>query len=317
MTKLKNAFSLSDSTMNTFKECPRKYWFARFGSWGGWEKNADARTKEIYRLKKLGGLYFWTGNRVHERIKAILQHLVETGEVLPENAQADFLLNQLREDYRVSVKQGQGAPYAKDVLHLLEHDDPSVAGVSDEKIKEVVMRAVQCVRGFYQSHVLQRLLGLTPEARKIALVRKDDKLESLVVNVGGHDVDVFVTLDVLHTHAGLHFITDWKTGKPSDKYADQLGLYAMFIMQKLGAELGKIRVLPVYLAYTPEDDAYMTPTQEHIDQALDRIQSIGGQIVARSSADLETAEEDAFEAAPSRWKCKGCPYRRVCSDSAC
>ena len=38
--ELKNEFSWSNSRDATFRECPRRYYFRYYGSWGGWSVSA-------------------------------------------------------------------------------------------------------------------------------------------------------------------------------------------------------------------------------------------------------------------------------------
>ena len=67
---LENEFSWSISRARTFKDCPRKYWFHYYGSWGGWEPDADPEARELYQhLSEVlsgQGLEVMTGNRVIE-----------------------------------------------------------------------------------------------------------------------------------------------------------------------------------------------------------------------------------------------------------
>ncbi len=53
MTTIKNEFSWSKTRDETFKTCPRQYWFAYYGFWNGWLEDAPERTRQIYVLKNL------------------------------------------------------------------------------------------------------------------------------------------------------------------------------------------------------------------------------------------------------------------------
>jgi hypothetical protein len=44
MATFKNEISWSKSRDETFKTCPRQYWFAYYGFWNGWLKDGPERT---------------------------------------------------------------------------------------------------------------------------------------------------------------------------------------------------------------------------------------------------------------------------------
>ena len=51
MTELTNEFSWSKSRDEIFQTCPRQYYFNYYGYWGGWQKDAPERIRQIYLLK--------------------------------------------------------------------------------------------------------------------------------------------------------------------------------------------------------------------------------------------------------------------------
>ena len=48
-----NEFSWSVSRDSTFRKCHRMYYYQYYGSWGGWESDADDITRTVYILKHL------------------------------------------------------------------------------------------------------------------------------------------------------------------------------------------------------------------------------------------------------------------------
>jgi len=62
---LTNDFGWSASRDRTFQQCHRQYWFNYYGSWGGWEEDAEPRTRELWILKQLQSRYMWLGDLVH------------------------------------------------------------------------------------------------------------------------------------------------------------------------------------------------------------------------------------------------------------
>src|SRR6476659_5684864 len=72
---LVNEFSWSKSREGIFNECKRRFWFQYYGSWAGWEPEADARARDIYVLKQLRTRHIWIGNIVHEAIERSLKNM--------------------------------------------------------------------------------------------------------------------------------------------------------------------------------------------------------------------------------------------------
>ena len=69
----RNEFSWSKSRDGLFRECPKKYYFHYYGSWGGWVASEDDKVKQIYYLKKLKSKELWLGSVVHDVIEFILK----------------------------------------------------------------------------------------------------------------------------------------------------------------------------------------------------------------------------------------------------
>ena len=66
MATFKNEFSWSKTRDEIFKTCPRQYWFAYYGFWNGWLKDAPERTRQIYVLKNLKNRQTWAGEKIHQ-----------------------------------------------------------------------------------------------------------------------------------------------------------------------------------------------------------------------------------------------------------
>ena len=57
---LKHEFSWSLTRHKIFEQCRRKYYNYYYGSWNGWDKYADEKTRLLYSLKKLQSIPSWT-----------------------------------------------------------------------------------------------------------------------------------------------------------------------------------------------------------------------------------------------------------------
>ena len=73
--EFKNDFSWSFSRDNVFNTCKRKYYYSYYGSWGGWNKDADELSKKLYMLNKMTSLPMLAGSIVHDEVERTLKVL--------------------------------------------------------------------------------------------------------------------------------------------------------------------------------------------------------------------------------------------------
>ena len=85
-TTLENVFSWSKSRAEEFQECQRKYFYDRYASWGGWERQAPAEARLAYILKNLKNRWAWKGETVHHVIEDVLKSLRAGKAVSPAEA---------------------------------------------------------------------------------------------------------------------------------------------------------------------------------------------------------------------------------------
>ena len=79
MAIISNELTWSASRASMFQSCPRKYYYNYYGSWGGWDKKADEKTKLLYILKNVKPMILWAGSIVHDTIKDSLLAFMATG----------------------------------------------------------------------------------------------------------------------------------------------------------------------------------------------------------------------------------------------
>lgn len=311
MPELVNRFSYSPSQGSMFQTCQRQYWFSRYGSWGGWEKDASPLTRETYRLKKLTNRYLWTGNRVHETIQHILSLFQKELEFDPGEVRSR-LLEQFRQDFRESRNHPRKTVPPKNKVVLIEHEDTEL-NVSDGEWKKLVDRALSALDGFFLSEAFRLIRELGPSA----ILRNDDVLESIQASAKGYEFPVYVTIDVaLKTNAGV-MILDWKTGKPdsSGGHQQQLGLYALFAESKWKIQPEQIQFSPVYLAYTPLALNLSAASREVLESVRETIEQNAQNILERiEDPDRGVASMDHFSVTTIPSNCRNCPFRSICME---
>ncbi len=306
-----NGFSFSPSQWGQFESCPRQYWFSRYGSWGGWEKNAPELTREIYRLKKLSNRYLWSGSRVHEAISSCLKQF-QQGGTIDQMLEKERLLTLLRQDFRQSRELPEGVIPPKGTYRFVEHDDKKMA-VSDQVWKEIADRSLEAFGNFFQSAPW----GWIQESGPECLLRTDEELEQIPFKTDGVEFPVYLSIDLaIETPEGL-IILDWKTGKPSPKsHQEQLDLYAYYAFSQMDLPPSGIRTAAVYLSAPDRKVVLREATEKSMEETYLRIESQTRVILQKIRDPLKgMAEKEQFPAAPAAYSCKSCVYSRVCEDS--
>ncbi len=314
MSRLVNTFSYSHSRGDLFRSCPRRYWFVRYGSWGGWERDADPETREIYRLNKLSNRYLWTGHHVHETIRPLLESVREGRPLPPSERLREELLAVFRREFAHSRKDRSGInPVRKGFFGLLEHEGGSFA-IDETEWKPTVERALAALEGFTKSWVLPELAGLAPGD----LLDRDEELRTALLSVDGRAVPVHLKIDLaFRSRSGQVLVLDWKTGRPgkSGDHDRQLGLYAWYFEGERGIPVDSLRLGPVYLAYRPDRRETTTVSREEVDAVVEEARATIREILACvDDPDRGVARKERFPVTLRPFDCRDCPFTRFCPD---
>ena len=136
MNEFRNEFSWSKSRDEIFRTCPRQYYFNYYAFWGGWQQNADERTKQIYILKNLKNRYLWKGDHIHRCIKHTLKNLQRGIAVLDVDEIISITIDKMRDDFR-SSKNKRYLTHLKSCA-LFEHEyDVDLPDAKWKKVREV------------------------------------------------------------------------------------------------------------------------------------------------------------------------------------
>jgi hypothetical protein len=312
--ELVNSFSYSHSRGDLFLSCPRRYWFVRYGSWGGWNRDADPVTREIYRLNKLSNRYLWTGHHVHETVRTLIDDLLSGRPLSPAEKVKEDLLSLFRKEFAHSKRdRSADHPVRKGFFGLLEHDS-RIFAISDSEWKPTIDRALQAVDGFYRCWVLPEIERLDRDS----ILETDEELRTANLLVDGRNVPVHLKIDLAYrTGDGTIHVLDWKTGRPGGRAAldRQLGLYAWYFHQDRGVPLETLRMGPVYLAYRPERPELGSVTREEIDRLLGDIrETIRAILGCIDDPDRGVARKEQFPVTLRPSVCRDCPFTPFCED---
>ncbi len=301
MSALANEFSWSHSRHESFQACLKRYYFAYYASWGGWDENAPARVRELYRLKRLSTRQQWAGHHAHQAIEFLLKNARRdpSGEIAAsaEPRQIDLMRREFRDS--------RAGAYRADPVHvpgLFEHEYQ--LEISAEEWKATVDRVAVAIRQFLAGDVWQAIQEV-PDDGFLAVERRAHFLLD--------GLKVYAVPDLVIRRGGQVIIYDWKTGvAPLAEHRTQLGVYALLALDRWTAAPGEIEAV----AYNPILDR-----REAFAYSADDLETL--REFVRDSADemlfpLENPESnDAgdganFDCADDEAPCKTCPFLRAC-----
>jgi hypothetical protein len=298
---IRNTFQWSVSRDRTFRMCPRQYWFAHYGFWGGWEWEIDERTREIYMLKQLKTRPVWVGEVVHACIQRSLENMSRRVPLLPLDEILRITRDQMRTDFRQS-RDGVYRENPKAACGLFEHEYR--VPVSDAEWLESAEQVDQCLRNFYASDAFEQLSRTDPQ----------DFLEIEAFSRFEIDgIPISVKLDCATREKDHIVVWDWKTGKweGADKQW-QLACYAFYVQQAYGVPIHAVRQRRVDLMRGGE--IHEVVFQERgVGELLSYIRgSVADMMALLDDPTNNLATEDRFVKVVRREACGRCSFARVC-----
>ena len=246
MATFKNEFSWSKTRDEIFKACPRQYWFAYYGFWNGWLKDAPERTRRIYVLKNLKNRQAWAGEKIHNSIHRSISNIRRGIKVLPVEEIISITLNQMRNEFRSS----RAKFYWKKpkTCALFEHEYG--IEVTDQQWKEMAQNVETCLKNFYASDIYSRLKSHGKEGWLEVEEFSSFNLDSTKINV---------VIDCAVKEGDSIIIYDWKTGKAlSEDLSVQLGCYAFYAMEKWHLPPGSLTVVEYNLFFNKANSFSVT-----------------------------------------------------------
>jgi hypothetical protein len=292
----------SHSRARAFEGCRRAYWFAYYGSWGGWKASAPPEVRDAWVQKKLTSRSMWIGSVVHAVAEHALKRLRDgPGPVDVEDAVAGAVRG-ARRDVADSAS-GAWLQRPAQLVGFREHyyGEPVDEAAWEAAIAEIErqVRALWTARTFRRLHAVpERILELE-ELRRFA--------------VG--DVDVYVSLDVMVDDGrGGAVILDWKTGEnhDHDDIAAQLGVYGLYATSERG--LAPDRLVAMHVNVRHGTETLHPVGAAEIASARERIQtSTAAMRALLSDVAANEAERDAYPPLPvGDPACPRCGFRGIC-----
>ena len=310
MAALKNEFTWSASRSRTYAYCPRQYWWNYYGSWGGWDRNAQPEAREAYMLKNLANRWTWPGTVVHDTIEGILKKRLDGGGQgalgFAESADPDEIVEHATQGMRDQWVESRHADYRrrpKRAFGLVEHEyDEAIPQAEWQKANEKVRSGL---RAFLASDLYERIQASDPGSWLPIETLDQFQFEG---------VGVWAVLDFAwKLPDGRIEIFDWKTGevRPEANML-QLGCYALYVGQKYGVEADQVTTHLVYLGDGMQDMAFEVTEKDLIETRGEMRASIAAMRTRLRDKDENIAVRDDFAMTEDRGKCRICAFRRLC-----
>ena len=301
--EFKNDFSWSFSRHNTFNTCKRKYYYSYYGSWGGWNKDADDLSKKLYMLNKMTSLPMLAGSIVHDEVERTLK-ILRYGRSADQGKSKDNVVKIFKQSWLQS-KNEEWRDSPKWKTNLFEHYYNKKP--SDQDLLDIRDLMVDSIDGFFASDSY-RFIQTMSETQWLAI----EDLDSFEI----HGARLWVKLDFAIRHGELVYIYDWKTGKVVKENEVQLAVYAIYAQQKWDVDLKLIRLFDVYL--NQQLPVKVKPTNKLISSATNFIRaSIDDMKDLLEDRENNKAEIEFFPIASEdreSYPCSYCSFQTVCFD---
>lgn len=310
MGELKNQLIWSTSRGRTFDECKRQYYFNYYASWGGWKKSADPRCREAYALKQLSSRHLWAGNIVHEEISSLLRRLRDTGQKPDQEAIEDKAVQRMRSMFRISrdLTPPSYRSDPKGSFRLMEHEYAQF--VSKERWVEIREKVTTSLRNFFLSDTWKTLRSLP---RAGWLLVEDPSAGPDKTKLG--ELEVYAQPDCAYRDdKGAIHVIDWKTGKTTGAYWDQLALYALYAEEKWGEPAERVRAREVNLFLGREQEYEIRADDlDHLrETVLASLDAMTAMLVDQDAERNEPLPEESFPFIEDRGRCRWCFYQKIC-----
>ena len=296
-----NEFSWSHARHETFQTCLKRYYFSYYAAWGGWQEDAPARTRELYRLKRLSTRQQWAGHHAHQAIEYLLKGARRDPTGAMSAAAEPREIELMRVEFRASRAGANRADPVR-VAGLFEHEYN--LDVPAAEWKATVDRAATAIRNFLASDHWTILRALPDEAFLAVERRAHFVLDGLKVSA---------VPDCAIRHNGKVTLYDWKTGTTAPaEHRMQMGVYALLALDQWATAPEEIEAV----VFNPVLDR-----KETFTFSADDLESL--REFVRDSADemlfpLEDPQANiagdgaSFDCTEHEEPCKTCPFLRAC-----
>ena len=290
-----------------FESCKRQYYFNYYGSWGGWDKNADAQAQLLYRLKKITTVPQLVGTVVHDAISNALNALKLGRDILPFAVET-YAQNLFRQHLRES-KEHLWRYSASQYTNLFEHyyNEPFTETDQNNSTNHISTS----LNAFFASNAYATLQSARPEDYLTIEDLTDFTLASACADSGQVSTKIWVVLDVAIRRDKSVYIFDWKTGRERQADRHQLAVYALYATSQWNVALPDLQLQDIYLQTSTERTLDLSP--DDLDQTRIFVtESVQKMRALLDDPEQNTASQDTFPMTTNTRLCATCPFKAVC-----
>ena len=298
MSNFQNEFSWSPSRHRMFESCKRQYYFNYYGSWGGWNKDADAQAQLLYRLKKITTVPQLVGTVVHDAISNVLKALKLGRDIHPFAVEtyAQNLFHQHLQESRDHLWRYSASQYT----NLFEHYYNESFTETDRT--NSANHISTSLNAFFASNAYATLQSAHPED----YLTIEELADFTLV-----DTKIWVVLDIAIRRGELVYIFDWKTGRERQADRHQLAVYALYATSQWGVALPDLQLQDIYLQTNTERTLDLSP--DDLDQTRIFVtESVQKMRALLDDPEQNTAQQDAFPMTTNTHLCTTCPFKAAC-----
>lgn len=303
MRKLVNQFSWSVSRDRLFRSCRRAYYYNYYGSWGGWESDADPRVRQLYILKQMTSLEMWSGSIVHDVIAEALHRYALKGAVIRTGELQARAREKLRAGWRDAVNRAwQTSPKKTNLFRLYYGNGRTLPPQQTERTKT---RVYNCLEAFALSDVLTDITSVSH-----LNWHPVDTLDSFAMD----GLKIWCAIDFAYQDpTGKTRILDWKTGGEDEEALRlQLACYAFYVNDVWHVPPEQQRLMGVFLREQARISEYDLPPEAMLEARQTIVDSAAEMRSCLVDVPNNTAREEDFPLAASDRPCRRCSYRGAC-----
>jgi CRISPR/Cas system-associated exonuclease Cas4 (RecB family) len=275
------------------------YYYQYYGFWGGWEFDADKRTRMIYILKQLQNRQMWAGSKVHECINNTLNEIKSGNKKIDIEHKIETTLDLMRKEFSSSKNK----KYLTDPKTCALYEHEYGLEISKEEWQSNADNVVVCLRNFFNSDIYEEISQLS-DNQWLEL----EQFPYFYLR----DFKIFAVLDFAYRRNDEIIIYDWKTGREDpEKDKFQLACYGLFATQKWNFKPENVKLVDYYLSSGNQNEFYLRDFK--IDEIQDRIiNSIDEMIYLLDNPQGNIATEDRFPFTENEQICKYCNFNKIC-----
>ncbi len=281
-----------------FESCKRQYYFNYYGSWGGWNKDADAQTQLLYRLKKITTVPQLVGTVVHDAINNVLKALKLGRDTLPFAVEtyAQNLFGQHLQESKKHLWRYSASRYTNLFEHYYNEPFSETDQINSANHISISLKA------FFASNAYATLQSARPEDYLTIEKLSDFTLAS---------TKIWVVLDVAIRRDKSVYIFDWKTGRERQADRHQLAVYALYATAQWSVALSDLQLRDIYLQTNTERTLDLS--SDDLDQTRIFVtESVQKMRTLLDDPEQNAASQDTFPMTTNTHLCTTCPFKAVC-----